>query len=60
VLWARRLRGGNGVTGIATGALTNVALDERSKDWRGLRPRLSFDSLASELGRYVAPNAFDP
>ena len=36
---------------LPASSLTNVAADKRSKDWRGLRPRFLFDSLAAELGR---------
>jgi len=36
---------------LCTACLTNVAVDKRAKDWRGLRPALLFDSLATELGR---------
>jgi len=44
------------VTNISTCRITNVAIDKRSKDWRGLRPRLLFDTLATELGRWAATN----
>ena len=36
---------------LPASSLTNVAADKRSTDWRGLRPRFLFDSLAAELGR---------